>query len=185
MKTRFLVWKDPRCNGINPEWKDITAQEFYDLIRSGANKGRYFIAMPKTSDEKDDGKIFIEVNQAEYKDWKKEANREYYLNITYRNIPIISYEALTFDDGNSFGEEMLADKTTDVEDEVLRRMESERLKQILAQFTPDEYSLIQYFFLSEKPGTVRGYGSLAGIPYKTADNRKRAILKKLREILEN
>ena len=34
MKTTYLIWKDPSCAGINPEWQELTGQEFYALVKS-------------------------------------------------------------------------------------------------------------------------------------------------------
>ena len=73
MKTTYLVRKDPFCNGVNPEWQELTGQEFLAFIRLDENKKRRFIKLYSTSDDGSDGDIMIEAahRQAAF------ANKEY------------------------------------------------------------------------------------------------------------
>ena len=42
MATKYLVWKDPACQGKNIEWVELTGKEFYQLTAQPENKGRRF-----------------------------------------------------------------------------------------------------------------------------------------------
>lgn len=76
MSKKYLVWKDPNCNGENIEWLDLSKDEFLDLVNQPESANRYFI---KLSGETRDEIIYIEATKERYKVWKKEKNNEYYL----------------------------------------------------------------------------------------------------------
>lgn len=181
MKTIYLVWENPACNGINPIWKELAGQEFLALVRSAEAAGRFFI---KLENAQDGTAIVIEATEASYLAWRKEKRHREYLENCAEDIHIVSYHALKAD-GGYYGEETLEDKEVDVLSESLTAMTRETLKAALASLTADEYELIAYLYLSEKRGTERGYAEISGIPQKTLNYRKNMILRKLRSFFEN
>ncbi len=68
------------------------------------------------------------------------------------------------------------------EDDVLCRMEIIELRYLLGMLTDKEQALIKALFFDGK--TERQYESETGIPRKTINNRRRAILTKLKKLLE-
>ena len=76
MSKKYLMWKNPDCNGQNVEWIELTKDEFLSLIRDPENSGRCFI---KLLGEKPDETIVVEVTKKQYEKWKGEMNNEYYL----------------------------------------------------------------------------------------------------------
>jgi DNA-directed RNA polymerase specialized sigma subunit len=94
----------------------------------------------------------------------------------------LSYHALETEDG-CYGEELLRDKGSDVETECFARFDREAVRAALAQLSEEEQRLIEYLYLSKKPGTVRGYEDLTGISKSAANRRQIAALVKLKNFL--
>jgi DNA-directed RNA polymerase specialized sigma24 family protein len=89
----------------------------------------------------------------------------------------------TIDDAIS-GEELIAEDTSDIVEDIFRKFELERLRRALAQLSDDEYQLIYDLFLQENPPSERFYSRAKGIPQKTVNCRKLAIFKKIKNILQ-
>jgi hypothetical protein len=75
--TTYLVWKNPNCNGNNPEWMQISGREFYALVNTSAGKKRHFIKLRKASEN--DVDIVLEATATEYVNWRKEKDHADYL----------------------------------------------------------------------------------------------------------
>jgi len=180
MRTTYLVWKQPLCNGSAPEWQEITGQEFLALVRSADGAGRYFIKLPGHTEDGSDSAIVLETTRADYLEWKREKNRADYLRNLAKGFNTVSYHSLESEDG-SYGEELLADTTIDVTAESIQAIDRQTLSVALASLSPEDYRLIAYLYLSDEKGTERGYSELTGIPQKTVNDRKNRILAKLKK----
>lgn len=181
MKTTYLVWEDPSCEGINPNWRELTGQEFLAFVRSAEAAGRYFV---KLENAHDGTATVIEATRASYLAWRREKRHREYLKACAEGVPTFSYHALEAA-GGSYGEELLEDKTTDVVAECLMTITRETLGAALKTLTAEEYRLIAYLYLSEKRGTEREYAALCGVPQKTLNDRKNRILRKLKNFFDN
>jgi hypothetical protein len=180
MKTTYLVWKDPASDGANPDWQELTGQEFLALVRSDEGKGRYFVRLDSTAPNAADGAMVMEATKAYFDEWKREKNRSAYMRGLSKDFTTLSYHCLETDDG-SYGEELLRDESADTEDECLRSLDKQTLAAALSVLTEDEYRLIAYLYLSDGKGTERSYSELTGIPQKTINDRKKRILEKLKK----
>jgi hypothetical protein len=185
MKTIYFIWKDPSCNGINPEWEKITGQRFYFLVRSPEGNGRFFIKLNSTDKNGDDRRIVIEATKNEYVKWRKEKDHSDYIQEQQKNsgFQFVSYQYLDSEDALP-NEASLRDTGINVEADYIESVEQTALKEALTQLSKDEYHMIGYFFLAGNKGTVRGYADITGIPYKTVHNRKIALLKKIKKLIE-
>ena len=67
MKSIFLVWKDKNCNGENPEWIYMKANEFFEFKKQPENADRRFVQVGDKKSSLDDTVIFIEANEELYK----------------------------------------------------------------------------------------------------------------------
>ena len=183
MKTTYLAWKNPSCNGINPDWQEITGREFYTLVNSPNGKDRCFIKLESVS--KDDGVIFMEATKSEYRKWRKEKDHSDYIREGNQDkgYQTISYHAFEMEDG-CYGEEVIEDADIDIESDFLKTAELELLKEALAELSEDEVALIDFLFLSEKQRVDQDYSDTTGIPRRTVTYRKKAALKKLKTFLE-
>lgn len=183
MKTTYLAWKDPACGGMNPQWEYLTCGKFLALVKSPEGKNRHFISLNSTSIDGTDGKIVIEATEKEHKAWLKEKRHRQYLRDSDPGYTLISYHAMETDDKDCYGEELLRDEDLDVEAECFKRFEIEALRAAVASLNDDERQMVEYLYLFEKPGTVRGYEKLAGISKSAVSRRKIAVLNKIKKFL--
>jgi hypothetical protein len=182
MKTRYLIWKNRSCNGVNPDWLEITGKDFLSLVRSTEGKGRYFVKLPSTEIDGNDGAMVMETTKKYYDEWKREKNHADYIRSFSKDRTIISYHAMTSDDGECFGEELLTDTEGDVETQFFK---THRLEMALSILTAEEQELVHHTHISEKRGTIRSYGVLTGASKSTVSRRQQVIFKKLKAFFED
>ena len=75
MKSIFLVWKDKNCNGENPEWIYMKANEFFEFKKLPENADRRFVQVGDKKSSLEDTVIFIEANEELYKKSNAEQSR--------------------------------------------------------------------------------------------------------------
>lgn len=183
MRTTYLVWKDPNCNGISPNWQEISGKAFLALVRSAEGVGRRFIKLNSTEPGGTDGAIVMEATEAVYADWKRRKNHTDYLRNAAKESITVSYHALEGEDG-AFGEELLVDNSYDVEEDFIGSQEPERVHTALSRLSEEEQRMMAYLYLNANQGTERGYAHLTGVPYMTVHDRKVRVLRKLKILLE-
>ena len=125
--------------------------------------------------------ILLEVSKKEYETIDAEEQRIKYINRTERNIKLISYDKE--DDNGTALKDIIPDSNYNLEFEIERKMEIEKLEEALFQLNDEEYNLIKALFFEQK--TLREYVKMLGIPFMTIQNRKNKILEKLKKILKN
>ena len=186
MKTIYLVWKNPVGGGINPDWLQLSGKEFLALVRSSEGKNRHFIKLANPDHETFDSQIIIEATKEAYADWKKEKNHTDYLQKHSVGWATISYHAMgsaSSDDGQeSVGEELLADRDSDFEDDAINAYQLEVALETLSE---EERHLIEHFYFGDKPGTSRSYAEEMGISKTTANRRHEAAFTKLKKFFKN
>jgi len=188
MRTTYLIWKDPACNGQAPDWQEITGNEFLALVRSPEGKNRHFIKLASTNDDSGDETIVMESTKSEYVKWRKEKDHADYIRKYQQKsgYQVVSYHAIESanDAEGCTGEETLEDGEVNLEADFMKSVEQGLLKEALAQLSEDEYRLLEYFYMSATKGTVRKYSEITDLPIMTVQNRKKAILKKIKNFLE-
>ena len=184
MKATYLVWKDPSCNGVNPDWQELTGHEFFAFINAMGNRGRRFIKLESIDLDGSGDTIVIEATEAAYTAWKSEKNHTDYLRKVAEGTNIVSYHAFESEDGTC-GEELLTDTEFDLEAEFMRLQEAELIQEALSRLDDDERRMMEYLYLSDNPGTIRGYEKMTGIPKSTINRRQQAVLVKLKKFLGN
>lgn len=179
MKTTYLVWKDPACNGVNPEWERLTRSKFLTLIKSPEGKSRYFIKLGSTNGDGSDDRIVIEATEAEYKDWLKEKRHRQHLRDSDPGYEIVSYHAMETEDG-CYGEELIGET-----DEAFEKSEwamlLEQLRPVLKTLSTDELALVDMVYREEK--SLSEIGELLRISKVAVFKRLNKILTKLRNQL--
>ena len=187
MKTIYLIWKNPACNGVNPKWKQLSGKEFLDLVRSLEGKNRYFIKLSNHDHEAKDGQIVIEATKTAYQDWKKEKNHADYLQKHSAGWQIISYHAMAKpNEAGTVGdecplEEILIDVDSAFENDFIN---SHLLEIALSTLTADERHLIEHLYMVDEPYTLRSYETLTGISKSTSSRRQKAAFEKLKKFFE-
>jgi hypothetical protein len=177
MKTTYLIWKNPQCKGVCPDWMPLTGAEFLALVRSPKGKGRNFIKLASTDNDGADGTIVIEVTASQYREWKNEKNRADYVKKLNNATAVTSYHSMKSDDGECFGEEILASPDSDAEAESINAL---TLEKALTSLSDEEIHLVNFLYMTGSGQTLRAYQELTGIPKSTVDRRHKAILKKIK-----
>lgn len=185
MKRIYLVKKDERLPAAEDNWIEMNAHQFAQFLKTdtGRKRKNRFLQLDATFEEGD--ALFYECSEDEYPVWKRERESNLYKNRRQREsgYSIISYIAMTEDGETIEGENVLPDTNTDIEGDLIMRSEIERLIQAVAQLTDDDQNIIRQFFLTQEPISELEYSKINGISQQAAHKRKKAALKKLKEIL--
>lgn len=125
--------------------------------------------------------MLLEVLPKEYIEYYKEVERSRYINKVLKKLRTISIEKLNYDENNK-DKEVIVDDALNIECQIERKLEKERLQEALMQLDNTEYNLIKAIYFENK--TVREYAKILGVSHGTIQYRKEQILKKLRKILK-
>lgn len=136
MANKYYIWKDPNCNGTNPDWIEISGTQFYALGKDKTQK-RYF---KRIDDGVEDGAdvLIMETTYEEYKDWhKKQESKRRKKKRQEQYKPHIALDDLV--SGTEFTyNEVIPDTSENVEDEVLTNIENAMLREIIASLSDEE-----------------------------------------------
>ena len=75
MASKYFVWKDPNCNGVNPEWIQITRNQFNLFVNEPMNIKRKFIKVPIDPDHKSKGYYIMEATLDGFRKWDAERKK--------------------------------------------------------------------------------------------------------------
>ena len=124
--------------------------------------------------------ILLEVSKKEYETIDAEEQRIKYINRTERTINLISYD--NEDENGTILKDVIPDSNYNLENDVERKMEIDRLKEALLQLSDEEYRLIKALFFEQK--TLREYAEIVGKHYTTVQSNRDKILEKLKKIIK-
>jgi len=128
-------------------------------------------------------KMLMEVSKKEYEQYYKEIERNRYAERVLRKLSDISIEQQKREDEEDMkSKDIVKDANCDIEFEVTRKIQVEKLKNALLKLEPEEYKLIEALFYDEK--TLREYAKVIGKSYGTVLYRERQILEKLKKLLK-
>ncbi|MBE6971767.1 MAG: hypothetical protein E7446_06570 [Ruminococcaceae bacterium] len=182
MANRYFVWKDPNCNGINPEWIELTPQEFYAFVNCPLNEGRHFIDFNEDCNEEEDA-LKMEVTATEYAEWDRRRHRYRYrreIEQEYADF-VVSLDQEVPNSEDLLFRDVVADPDSDTADEAIHQMDLVKLRAALDKLTPEELELINALFLNNPDKrSERAIAKDLGVAQMTLNDRKRKILKKLK-----
>ena len=182
MATKYLVWKDPACQGKNIEWVELTGKEFYQLTAQPENKGRRFIKLDNSVCEEADV-IIIEATLEQYRNWLPERDAHKYLMKTRVGKQTLSLDH-PLGTGNDITLENLIPDEQNLEDLVLDRLLLSQLPELLRILSDSDRELLNTLFLHTHENlSEREIARQLGIPRMTLNSRKASILKKLKKYL--
>ncbi len=75
MASMYFVWKDPNCNGVNPEWIHMTRKQFNLFVNEPRNAKRKFIKIPIDPDHKSKGYYIMEATLDDFRKWDAERKK--------------------------------------------------------------------------------------------------------------
>lgn len=156
----FIITKDGEYEEITYEELKIRKQLFEEY------QYKHFIALHN---------MLLEVTKKDYQDFYKEFERYRYYEKLEKHFNILSIEKVLFE-----GKDIFKDNKDFFYDEE-RKEDIERIRKALYNLDYDEYKLIKALFFDGK--TVREYAKKIGIPKSTVENRKKSIMKKMKNFL--
>ena len=129
----------------------------------------------------------VEVGQAFLNDYRKYERHEQYIRDSKNESDLIflSLDHVREEDGEELLYHEVIACDNDLEEKILVREKLAVLDKSLSTLNKEEMEIIRDLYLTDEPMTEREYARYKGIPQKTMNNRKIAILKKLKKFFEN
>lgn len=153
-------------------YKEITYSELKQLEQADKSyMDKFFLSLHG---------MLMEVTEQTYKEYYRDKRRQKYIDERSRLNGDVSYNALDTDE--TLGEDVFADKKTDVEAEVINKMTVAELRKAFLLLSPDERELIKILFIDGV--TERKASEIYGVSQVAIHKRKNKILAKLKEFLE-
>ena len=183
MKKLFFRWKDENCNGVNPEWVEMTGKEFLDFKRNPKNKHRKFAEYIDEYQESET--IVMEVTKDTYNRWHcedviRKRKRTERMEAGYKEISMD--EEICGQNVEDFTlHDVLADDSIDVEQDAIKRCELSRLKAALKHLETEEMELLTALFLTDNPLNEREYAERLGVSQPAINKQKKMIMEKIRK----
>ena len=145
MARRYFRKKDPAAQESNPEWIEMSGQEFYRFITSPAGRGCFFIDMED---------VVIEAPKEVYEEWRREQSwKNYHQNQVMKiGIKVLSLNGDEISEKGS-GADVIPDETVHVEEEAILSSEIHDLRAALSQLDPTSYQIIYSYYLAEEHKT--------------------------------
>jgi len=125
--------------------------------------------------------MLMEVTQNVYDEFYREEERQKYLNRQSEKNGDISYDMLTAEGSN--GENILADPSLSVCEQVEGRMLREKLLNALKQLNSEEQELLRLIYVQEM--TERAIAVRYRISQVAVNKKKQKLLQKLKKIIDN
>ena len=167
LKTRYFRRKQ---NSDAVEWIEMSGAEYLDFVRDPENKDRLFLNMKN---------VVLECSKEEYLQSRTEKRRSDYLAESKRGWTIISLFSQA--DKESTGEEVIPDPDADVEENILRTLAVQRVREVVDALPEEDAALLRALYLQTPPLTLRAYSEKTGIPVMTLHYRKEKLLRLLKQ----
>lgn len=124
--------------------------------------------------------MLMEVTEETYKEYYRDKRRQKYIDERSKLNGDVSYNALDTDE--TLGEDILADRRTDVEMQVINQMTVEQLRKAFLLLSPDERELITAIYIQNL--TEREFAKKKGVYHNAVHKRKLRVLEKLKKFLD-
>lgn len=181
MIKKYFIWKNPDCEGINPEYIEVSGKKFYEINKSNSRK-RYFKQI-------DEGVEFgmevyvMETTYSDYLEWDRERKKrqrknkeqeEYQPKFVCLNDFVADSE-LTY-------EEVIADENANVEEEVMRILECQKLRQVVNSLNSEEQELLNLILFCFEHGiSERKFCEEKGYNREEFRYKREKIFKKIKK----
>lgn len=124
--------------------------------------------------------MLMEITEETYKEYYRDKRRQKYIDERSKLNGDVSYNALDTDE--TLGEDILADRRTDVEMQVINQMTVEQLRKAFLLLLPDERELITAIYIQNL--TEREFAKKKGVYHNAVHKRKLRVLEKLKKFLD-
>lgn len=182
MSKKYFRWKDPSCNGINPEWIEMRGREFFEFKKNAANKNRYFVKVGDGLDA-DFDVIYLEATKSEYDKWNAEHSKDFrrkQVNLKYHRI-LVSLDESCSDESDFTFHDIIGDENVNVYEDSVYAYLIDLLHTAIESLSDTDKQLIEEMYLNEETLTVREYANKIGQPKSNVQLNKQRVLRKLKE----
>lgn len=124
--------------------------------------------------------MLMEVSEKDYLDFYKNKRRQKYIDERSAENGDFSYDMLTTDDFN--GEDILPDKSKPLDEQVVQKIMTDKLKSALSLLAEDEQKLIREIFYENL--SERSLAEKYDVSQVAIHKRKVKILEKLKKIMK-
>ena len=156
----------------NGSYTELSYEEFCSLQENDVSYAdKFFIPLHG---------MLMEVTEETYRDFYKSGRRQKYIDERSVGNGDFSYDMLTTDDFN--GEDILADESEPLDEQVIRKIMTDKLKIALSLLTEDEQKLIREIFY--KGLSERSLAEKYGISQVAIHKRKVKILERLKKMMK-
>lgn len=157
---------------INGNYEEITYEELCDREENDVSYAdKHFLPLYG---------MLLEVDRLTYDAFYKDKRRQKYIAECARENGAFSYDSL--DTAEFCGEDILMDSRTDVAEEAVLRIMTEKVRSVLLLLSPDDMRLIAALYYDGM--TEREYAKQCGVYHNAIHKRKMRILSKLRNLIE-
>ena len=156
-------------NGI---YTELSYEEFCSLKDNDVSYAdKFFIPLHR---------MLMEVTEEQYKEFYKSQRRQKYIDEQSAKNGDFSYDMLTTDDFN--GEDILPDKSEPLDEQIVQKIMTDKLKSALPLLAEDEQKLIREIFYENL--SERTLAEEYGVSQVAIHKRKVKILEKLKKIMK-
>ena len=157
----------------NGNYKEITYSELKQLEQADKSfMDKFFLPLHG---------MLMEVTEETYKEYYRDKRRQKYIDERSKANGDISYNS--FDTDELLGEDILVDKHTDVETQVINEMTVQQLRQAFLLLSPDEIALLKLRYFKEYSEIK--LSKFYGVSQQAISKRIKKILSKIKKIIIN
>lgn len=157
----------------NGNYKEITYGELKQLEQADKSyMDKFFLPLHG---------MLMEVTEETYKEYYRDKRRQKYIDERSKANGDISYNS--FDTDELLGEDILVDKHTDVETQVISKMTVQQLRQAFLLLSPDEIALLKLRYFKEYSEIK--LSKYYGVSQQAISKRIKKILSKIKKIIIN
>lgn len=157
----------------NGNYKEITYGELKQLEQADKSyMDKFFLPLHG---------MLMEVTEETYKEYYRDKRRQKYIDERSKANGDISYNS--FDTDELLGEDILVDKHTDVEAQVISKMTVQQLRQAFHLLSPDEIELLKLRYFKEYSEIK--LSKFYGVSQQAISKRIKKILSKIKKIIIN
>ncbi len=186
MRKIYLVKKNPKLAADGSNWIVMNGYEFAMFMQTPEGQRRKDNFGQLDACSMDDVIIVAECGADTAKVWRSEKDSHDYLTAAEKEsgFTVFSYSTQTTTDDEGSGEELLEDKTCNVAEEVMKRLQKVEIQDAIAKLLPAERALIESLFFTECPMSEREYARKLGKTQSTINYQKAIALKHLKKLLQ-
>lgn len=161
-------------------WTKLTGRELYEFLQTERGKNTFFYEYVNEQGVRVGFEVTDEKVESNCKTSKRRIQYVNDINAKHNYI-VVSYDYIATEDGESSGDEVIADEYSDFLEDIAHKADILRLNQVLESLSDEEYELINALYLSEDRMTVRAYAKTKGVSHTAIIKRKKEIFEKIRK----